>query len=143
MDILALVNSGVNFILYCFMSAQFRKTFSQLFCIRWTERGSASIGLGTSATNRRNCPRPEATFATELLGTYHGETSPSSPGSDKITNLDKSTNVGVDNKCSDNKKENGPLACNGIIERDTPEIKVIYSVAKEEDIQFIDENAIE
>ncbi|KAH9417032.1 G-protein coupled receptor, partial [Dermatophagoides pteronyssinus] len=26
----------VNFVLYCLMSQQFRKTFSQLFCIRWT-----------------------------------------------------------------------------------------------------------
>ncbi|KAK0174266.1 hypothetical protein PV327_011058 [Microctonus hyperodae] len=34
MDILALINSAINFILYCAMSRQFRTTFSQLFC-RW------------------------------------------------------------------------------------------------------------
>lgn len=32
MDILALINSAINFILYCAMSRQFRKTFNLLFC---------------------------------------------------------------------------------------------------------------
>jgi len=32
MDLLALTNSAINFILYCTMSRQFRKTFSKLFC---------------------------------------------------------------------------------------------------------------
>lgn len=31
LDILALTNSGINFILYCSMSRQFRKTFIVLF----------------------------------------------------------------------------------------------------------------
>lgn len=31
MDILALVNSAINFILYCLMSRQFRLTFTMLF----------------------------------------------------------------------------------------------------------------
>lgn len=31
MDILALINSGINFILYCAMSRQFRSTFTLLF----------------------------------------------------------------------------------------------------------------
>lgn len=31
MDILALINSAINFILYCVMSRQFRKTFRILF----------------------------------------------------------------------------------------------------------------
>ncbi|XP_076233905.1 G-protein coupled receptor dmsr-1 [Calliopsis andreniformis] len=34
-DTLALVNSAINFILYCTMSRQFRKTFNQLFCKNW------------------------------------------------------------------------------------------------------------
>uniref|UniRef100_A0ABD2WI24 G-protein coupled receptors family 1 profile domain-containing protein n=1 Tax=Trichogramma kaykai TaxID=54128 RepID=A0ABD2WI24_9HYME len=34
MDILALMNSAINFILYCAMSRQFRTTFHKLFC-RW------------------------------------------------------------------------------------------------------------
>lgn len=34
-DILTLINSAINFILYCAMSRQFRKTFNQLFCNRW------------------------------------------------------------------------------------------------------------
>lgn len=39
MDILALINSAINFILYCSMSRQFRSTFTVLFrpkCLdRW------------------------------------------------------------------------------------------------------------
>lgn len=39
MDILALINSAINFILYCSMSRQFRTTFTLLFrpkCLdRW------------------------------------------------------------------------------------------------------------
>lgn len=39
MDILALINSAINFILYCSMSRQFRTTFNDLFrpkCLdRW------------------------------------------------------------------------------------------------------------
>ncbi len=31
MDILALINNGINFILYCTMSKQFRDTFIQVF----------------------------------------------------------------------------------------------------------------
>lgn len=34
-DILTLINSAINFILYCTMSRQFRMTFNQLFCNRW------------------------------------------------------------------------------------------------------------
>lgn len=34
-DILTLINSAINFILYCTMSRQFRTTFNQLFCSRW------------------------------------------------------------------------------------------------------------
>ena len=33
MDITALVNSGINFILYCVMSKKFRETFTQVFCL--------------------------------------------------------------------------------------------------------------
>ncbi|XP_071444122.1 uncharacterized protein [Hetaerina americana] len=40
MDLLALLNGSINFILYCAMSRQFRQTFAQLFCkhpkIIWT-----------------------------------------------------------------------------------------------------------
>lgn len=31
MDVLALINSAINFILYCSMSRQFRNTFNYLF----------------------------------------------------------------------------------------------------------------
>lgn len=35
MDFLALLNSSINFILYCTMSRQFRETFNQIFLPRW------------------------------------------------------------------------------------------------------------
>lgn len=35
MDILALINSAINFILYCAMSRQFRTTFTVMFRPRW------------------------------------------------------------------------------------------------------------
>ncbi|XP_055376924.1 G-protein coupled receptor dmsr-1-like [Condylostylus longicornis] len=63
MDILALINSGINFILYCSMSRQFRLTFSLLFrpkfLDKWlpvpqndirTQRGTETIYLTTQVT---------------------------------------------------------------------------------------------
>uniref|UniRef100_A0A182IML8 G-protein coupled receptors family 1 profile domain-containing protein n=1 Tax=Anopheles atroparvus TaxID=41427 RepID=A0A182IML8_ANOAO len=41
MDVLALVNSAINFILYCSMSRQFRSTFSDLFRPRLLDRWMA------------------------------------------------------------------------------------------------------
>ncbi|KAH8278271.1 hypothetical protein KR044_009434, partial [Drosophila immigrans] len=38
MDILALINSSINFILYCSMSRQFRSTFTLLFRPRWFDK---------------------------------------------------------------------------------------------------------
>lgn len=43
MDILALVNSAVNFIIYCTMSRQFRDTFALLFLTRWSPGKWAAI----------------------------------------------------------------------------------------------------
>lgn len=43
MDILALVNSAVNFIIYCSMSRQFRDTFAFLFLSRWSTGKWAAI----------------------------------------------------------------------------------------------------
>ena len=42
MDIMALINSSVNFILYCFMSKQFRKTFVETFHL---QRCAASFSI--------------------------------------------------------------------------------------------------
>jgi len=42
MDIAALVNNAVNFVLYCAMSRQFRQTFIELFMIKSRLRRSAS-----------------------------------------------------------------------------------------------------
>ncbi len=48
MDMLALINSAVNFVLYCLMSQQFRKTFSKLFCLKYTESDSRNYHLAQS-----------------------------------------------------------------------------------------------
>lgn len=38
MDFLALLNSSINFILYCTMSRQFRETFTQIFVPKQLQR---------------------------------------------------------------------------------------------------------
>lgn len=53
-DILALINSGINFILYCSMSRQFRKTFIVLFrpkfLNRWLSLGHDDENQGAGHT---------------------------------------------------------------------------------------------
>ncbi|XP_012262773.2 G-protein coupled receptor dmsr-1-like [Athalia rosae] len=56
MDILALINSAINFILYCAMSRQFRMTFNQLFgrwklLGRWTPIPQHGENNGNTGTN--------------------------------------------------------------------------------------------
>ncbi|XP_049765773.1 G-protein coupled receptor dmsr-1-like [Schistocerca cancellata] len=51
MDALALLNSAVNFILYCSMSRQFRQTFSQLFRPRAFDRWMPIDFTGNGHTN--------------------------------------------------------------------------------------------
>ncbi|XP_064610927.1 G-protein coupled receptor dmsr-1-like [Liolophura sinensis] len=41
MDIVALINNAINFVLYCTMSAQFRRTFLKLYC-RFPSKNTAS-----------------------------------------------------------------------------------------------------
>ncbi|CAH0555968.1 unnamed protein product [Brassicogethes aeneus] len=52
MDILALTNSAINFILYCTMSRQFRSTFGEVFrpkvVVQWI---SLSQYAGTTTEN--------------------------------------------------------------------------------------------
>ncbi|BES97506.1 unnamed protein product [Nesidiocoris tenuis] len=50
MDILALLNSAINFILYCTMSRQFRKTFSLLFRPRWLPVAQVENGINLNLT---------------------------------------------------------------------------------------------
>ncbi|KAJ6220186.1 hypothetical protein RDWZM_005998 [Blomia tropicalis] len=77
MDMMALINSAVNFVLYCLMSQQFRKTFRQLFFRKfyWTEvenKGSSGANVcnvRTTGQHRLSNARPEATVATEIIGT--------------------------------------------------------------------------
>ncbi|XP_068245098.1 G-protein coupled receptor dmsr-1-like [Palaemon carinicauda] len=42
MDLLALINSSINFILYCVMSKQFRETFLGLYCCKKSEQSFRS-----------------------------------------------------------------------------------------------------
>jgi len=48
MDFLALLNSSINFILYCTMSRQFRVTFSQIFLPKWFHKITKRFGNGSS-----------------------------------------------------------------------------------------------
>lgn len=57
MDILALLNSSINFILYCSMSRQFRQTFILLFCPRRLGRCLLSHRSHRPRRHRQNHPR--------------------------------------------------------------------------------------
>lgn len=53
MDMLALVNSAINFILYCVMSRQFRNTFSLLFLPSWISKAeSHALSHGNPTTTQ-------------------------------------------------------------------------------------------
>ncbi|XP_003746589.1 sex peptide receptor-like [Galendromus occidentalis] len=54
-DILALINSSVNFILYCTMSRQFRKTFALLFTPRWLKKWAPVMATEANATIATTC----------------------------------------------------------------------------------------
>lgn len=53
-DIIVLVNSAVNFILYCIMSRQFRQTFYGVFCQRCQQRRDAANPA--NAVQKKRCP---------------------------------------------------------------------------------------
>ncbi|CAD5116605.1 unnamed protein product [Dimorphilus gyrociliatus] len=50
LDITALLNNSINFVLYCTMSTQFRKTFTEIFCIK-TRAGWSKVPR--QETNRK------------------------------------------------------------------------------------------
>nr|AGT02812.1 myosuppressin receptor [Rhodnius prolixus] len=50
MDILALINSAINFMIYCAMSRQFRNTFSLLFRPRWLPVPQVENGVNHNRT---------------------------------------------------------------------------------------------
>lgn len=67
MDLMALVNSGINFLLYCSMSSKFRRTFRDTFFCPCTRR-SASISRHQSVShpvgsNVKNLFQPKSTLA--------------------------------------------------------------------------------
>lgn len=47
MDALALINSAINFIIYCSMSQQFRSTFAQLFIPSWLQGTTTTTSAAT------------------------------------------------------------------------------------------------
>lgn len=55
MDILALINSAVNFVLYCSMSRQFRKTFWALFTPRIVAKWFPLTSGPTNSTHATTC----------------------------------------------------------------------------------------
>lgn len=68
-DILALINSGINFILYCAMSRLFRKTFSKVFCSReYYTRYASHVPNEYTNYNVRKMSNCHTIAQTELLG---------------------------------------------------------------------------
>jgi hypothetical protein len=59
LDILVLINNGINFILYCSMSKQFRDTFIGVFRLDSVCHSASS--LQTSTSQRRTLNRPSPT----------------------------------------------------------------------------------
>jgi hypothetical protein len=57
MDFLALLNSSINFILYCTMSRQFRETFTQIFIPRMLQRNSRCGQSEGTALRLKGGPR--------------------------------------------------------------------------------------
>ena len=70
MDLLALINNGVNFILYCTMSRAFRKTFQKTFCcnciclFRPIKKATASR---KKQSKKRNQQQTRSSLASEKL----------------------------------------------------------------------------
>ncbi|KAH3787815.1 hypothetical protein DPMN_165944 [Dreissena polymorpha] len=54
LDIVALMNSGVNFVLYCSMSKQFRDTFIATFCKCFTSNEDREKWINMSLITQRN-----------------------------------------------------------------------------------------
>lgn len=65
MDMLALVNSAINFILYCVMSRQFRNTFSLLFLPAWMS-GAAESSRAVSHGATGCSGNPSTTQVTQV-----------------------------------------------------------------------------
>lgn len=77
MDLLALINNGVNFILYCTMSRAFRKTFQKTFCcnciclFRPIKKATASRSIhsrtGNQVANRSSLPNEKLNLLSQKL----------------------------------------------------------------------------
>ncbi|XP_037782094.1 uncharacterized protein LOC119578601 [Penaeus monodon] len=65
MDLLALINSTINFVLYCAMSVQFRYTFASMYCGCCSRRKSLHPSPST------NCASVSYYHIRGLLGGFH------------------------------------------------------------------------
>lgn len=72
-DMLALINSAVNFVLYCSMSQQFRNTFSQLFCVPCL-LGRSKNGLTSRCTVISNFQSPKGSSKPATTATHPATT---------------------------------------------------------------------
>ncbi|KAA3679942.1 uncharacterized protein DEA37_0014935 [Paragonimus westermani] len=71
-DLLTIVNSCINFVLYCSMSQQFRTTFLRLFCSWWMNRSAhRNTSLYTTAGSRRQDVQPTTPAPPDLLMPSH------------------------------------------------------------------------
>lgn len=73
LDILALINNGVNFVLYCAMSKQFRDTFVQLFVANRCRRSRSmpiSCTTGDAVIRETTIPLRVFTPATIVVVDY-------------------------------------------------------------------------
>lgn len=81
MDLLALINNGVNFILYCTMSRAFRKTFQKTFCcnciclFRPIKKATASRSMqsrtGNQLQNRNSLPSEKLNLLSQKFGQHN------------------------------------------------------------------------
>ena len=75
LDILALVNSSINFILYCTTSSIFRQTFCKLFCPSFNRfRSDTTIGKTMTTTATTATPTEQRTTIIHIKSQDHLDT---------------------------------------------------------------------
>lgn len=105
LDIVALINNSVNFVLYCTMSTQFRNTFSSIFCPKGSSR-PRWLNMRIVSSGRSN-----ATTAIEAKQKNQGNNrkSPKIPKTTESYEIDKTANnhnhKNVEDRCGLHQKE--------------------------------------
>ncbi|XP_034243016.1 sex peptide receptor-like [Thrips palmi] len=87
LDLLALLNGSINFILYCAMSRQYRQTFRQLFVAPWAFKGSnnASPASPNASTAKGALPNGFAPRAPAANGVPSAASPKASPAAGTAT----------------------------------------------------------